>query len=39
MSQGLCFFDGQQRLLVCNRRFTEMYKLDPNRARAGTTLS
>jgi|SRR5579883_1356067 len=28
MSQGLCFFDGQQRLITCNRRYTEMYGLD-----------
>ena len=27
MSQGLCFFDGLQRLIVCNRRYTEMYGL------------
>ena len=38
MSQGLCFFDGAQRLIVCNRRYTEMYGLDPDRVRAGTTL-
>ena len=31
MSQGLCFFDGAQRLVVCNRRYTEMYGLIPNR--------
>ncbi len=38
MSQGLCFFDGAQRLIVCNRRYTEMYGLDPDRVRPGTTL-
>jgi len=38
MSQGLCFFDGLQRLIVCNRRYTEMYGLDPDRVRPGTTL-
>jgi diguanylate cyclase (GGDEF)-like protein len=27
ISQGICFFDGQQRLLVCNRRFGEIYGL------------
>ncbi len=38
MSQGLCFFDGAQRLILCNRRYTEMYGLDPNRVHPGTTL-
>jgi PAS domain-containing protein len=38
MSQGLCFFDGQQRLITCNRRYTEMYSLDPERVRPGMQL-
>jgi len=38
MSQGLCFFDGQQRLITCNRRYTEMYGLDPKRVHPGTRL-
>ena len=38
MSQGLCFFDGLQRLIVCNRRYTEMYGLDPDRVRPGLSL-
>jgi diguanylate cyclase (GGDEF)-like protein/PAS domain S-box-containing protein len=38
MSQGLCFFDGAQRLIVCNRRYTEMYGLDHGRVPPGTTL-
>ena len=29
MSQGLCFFDGKQRLIVCNRRYLDMYGLRP----------
>ena len=29
MSQGLCFFDGSQRLIVCNSRYLEMYGLKP----------
>jgi diguanylate cyclase (GGDEF)-like protein/PAS domain S-box-containing protein len=29
MSQGLCFFDGEQRLIVCNRRYIDMYGLRP----------
>jgi diguanylate cyclase (GGDEF)-like protein len=38
MSQGLCFFDGRQRLIVCNDRYAEMYKLSPDQVRPGTTL-
>lgn len=39
MTQGLCFFDGNERLIVCNQRFVEMYGLDPSRVRPGVTLS
>ena len=38
MSQGLCFFDGAQRLMVCNDRYLEMYGLDPEQIRPGITL-
>jgi diguanylate cyclase (GGDEF)-like protein/PAS domain S-box-containing protein len=38
MSQGLCFFDGQQRLITCNRRYVEMYGLEPTRVQPGITL-
>lgn len=38
MSQGLCFFDGSQRLIVCNQRYMEIYNLDPARVRPGITL-
>src|ERR1700759_5147262 len=38
MSQGLCFFDGQQRLITCNRRYTELYGLDPERVHPGMQL-
>jgi diguanylate cyclase (GGDEF)-like protein len=38
MSQGLCFFDGAQQLIVCNSRYVEMYGLDPERVRPGTSL-
>ena len=38
ISQGLCFFDGQQRLIVCNRRYAEMYRLTVELVRPGTTL-
>ena len=35
MSQGLCFFDAAQRLIVCNDRYIEMYDLPPDRAPGG----
>jgi diguanylate cyclase (GGDEF)-like protein len=38
MVQGLCFFDGAQRLIVCNNRYIEMYRLDPALVVPGTTL-
>jgi diguanylate cyclase (GGDEF)-like protein len=38
MSQGLCFFDGSQRLIVCNQRYMEIYGLDPARVRPGIAL-
>ena len=38
MSQGLCFFDGSQRLIVCNSRYLEIYKLDPGLVVPGMTL-
>ena len=28
MAHGLCMFDGQQRLIVCNERYAKMYGLD-----------
>ena len=38
MPQGLCMFDGQKRLLVCNTRYAEMYGLRPEHMKPGTTL-
>jgi diguanylate cyclase (GGDEF)-like protein len=38
ISQGLCFFDGQQRLIFCNQRYAEMYQLSRDLMRPGTTL-
>ena len=38
MSQGLCFFDGSQRLIVCNRRYVDLYQLDPTAVVPGITL-
>jgi methyl-accepting chemotaxis protein len=39
MSQGLCMFDGNERLVICNRRYVEMYRLPPAATKSGTTLS
>jgi diguanylate cyclase (GGDEF)-like protein len=38
MSQGLCFFDGQRHLIVCNRRYIEMYDLSVEQVRPGVSL-
>jgi methyl-accepting chemotaxis protein/PAS domain-containing protein len=38
MTQGLCMFDGAARLVLCNERYIEMYRLRPVHARVGTPL-
>jgi methyl-accepting chemotaxis protein len=38
MSQGLCMFDGNERLVVCNRRYMEMYSLSADIVTPGSTL-
>jgi diguanylate cyclase (GGDEF)-like protein len=38
MSQGLCMFDREQRLLVCNNQYAELYRLPPELTRPGTSL-
>ena len=38
MSQGLCFFDGEQRLIVGNRRYLDMYGLAPDSVKPGMSL-
>ena len=37
MSQGLCLYDAEQRLLVSNRQFSELYRLAPESVRPGMT--
>lgn len=37
MSQGLCMFDRQQRVVVTNERYLEMYDLSPEQAKPGTS--
>jgi diguanylate cyclase (GGDEF)-like protein/PAS domain S-box-containing protein len=38
MSQGLCMFDAASRLVVCNRRYVEMYGLPAEAVKPGGTL-
>jgi diguanylate cyclase (GGDEF)-like protein len=37
MSQGLAMFDAERRLIVCNKRYTEVYKLPKELGLPGTT--
>lgn len=39
MTHGLCFFDGKQRLIVCNRRYLDMYGLAPESIKPGMLLA
>jgi diguanylate cyclase (GGDEF)-like protein len=36
--QGLAMFDAEHRLVLCNRRYAEIYGLGPDEVRPGTTL-
>jgi diguanylate cyclase (GGDEF)-like protein len=36
MTQGLCMFDGQKRLVVWNDRYAELYQLSPDLLKVGT---
>ena len=38
MSHGLCMFDAEQRLIVCNARYAELYGLTEEQTKPGTTL-
>lgn len=38
MSQGLCMFDADARLVICNQRYLDMYGLSEDMARPGTPL-
>ena len=35
MSQGLCFFDADHRLIVCNDQFIDLYNIPADRVRSG----
>ena len=39
MSQGLCLFDGELKVVVSNARYADMYHLDRNLITPGTTLA
>jgi diguanylate cyclase (GGDEF)-like protein len=39
ISQGVCFFDGDRKLVVANRRYSEIYDLPTDLARPGVTLA
>ena len=39
MSQGLCMFDGNERLVICNRRYLDLYELPDEVAKPGRTLT
>jgi PAS domain-containing protein len=39
MAQGMCMFDGSERLVVCNKQYYAMYNLTPADMRPGATLS
>jgi diguanylate cyclase (GGDEF)-like protein/PAS domain S-box-containing protein len=38
IDQGVCFFDADQRLILSNRRFAEIYRIAPEQIRPGATL-
>ena len=39
MSQGLCMFDAEQRIVVSNARYCDIYHIDHSRIKPGTTLA
>ncbi len=39
ISQGICFFDGQQRLIVSNRRLGEIYRMPASATRPGISFA
>ena len=39
ITQGVCFFDASQRLILANSRYGEIYALDPAMIRPGLTLA
>ncbi|MEI9405821.1 EAL domain-containing protein [Mesorhizobium argentiipisi] len=39
ISQGICFFDVDERLILCNRRYAEIYGIPTEKLHAGAMLS
>jgi diguanylate cyclase (GGDEF)-like protein len=39
MTHGLCMFDGQQKLIICNERYASMYALPEDLTKPGTPLA
>ena len=39
ISQGICFFDADERLILSNRRYAEIYRIAPEQLQPGVTLS
>src|ERR1700675_75018 len=37
MTHGLCMFDADKRLVICNDRYAALYRLPPEMVKAGTT--
>ncbi|MGB7974000.1 MAG: EAL domain-containing protein [Roseiarcus sp.] len=37
LSHGVCYFDAEERLILSNRRYAEIYRLDPTDIRPGAT--
>ncbi len=38
MTHGLCMFDAEQKLIVCNKTYVQMYALTAELAKPGTLL-
>ena len=38
ISEGVCVFDSQERVILCNRRYGEIYGLSPEQVHPGVTL-
>jgi len=38
ISQGVCMFDASQRLIICNKRYAELYGLTEEQTKPGTSL-
>lgn len=39
ISQGICFFDADERLILSNRRYAEIYRIAPEQLQSGLRLS